>query len=162
MWKIKQEKPNGKKRRCTGKLKYSVAQARAGRGSFGKKQDFGNSKFQKTRFRKSEILESPKERAEGPQEFLQKWQETKHRRNQGQRTTAYAAKRLGGASVRAVTATPTSRRPRTRRPEARPLTAKGCHTPSATNKPTRKNCVGEEVADEQPIGGNGIATPIDL
>ena len=62
--------------------------------------------------------------------------------------------------MRAVTATPTSRRPRTRRPEARPITAKGCHPPSATNKPTRKNCVGEEVADEQPIGGIGIATPI--
>ena len=110
-------------------------------------------------------MESPKERAKGPQEFLQKIgrkQNTKKPRAKDNGLKASAAKRLGGASARAVTATPTSRRPRTRRPEARPITAKGCHPPSATNKPTRKNCVGEEVADEQPFGGSGIATPIDL
>ena len=39
------------------------------------------------------------------------------------------------------------------------MAAKGCRTPSATDKPTLKNRVGETAADEQPFGAIGFEPP---
>ena len=39
------------------------------------------------------------------------------------------------------------------------MAAKDCRTPSATDKPTLKNRVGETAADEQPFGAIGFEPP---